>query len=382
MFPVNKIVKVNESFVPGGLGFVNFGIAMEFGLSAELTAAVQWPVNTYKSFFDLTGVGQYYAETTETYKLASRWFANKGKELFIFLRDESNDSPVASANKSRGLKWFYHQLWTKDVTQVESDAMLLADWGDANGSYLWLATDDPDVGDPNKTDDIASNLLAKGNRHITIGYRQAESITKDSSQIYFMAALAAETSKVNYSGIQTAIDTDFKSLIGVIAEDLSPSEITALEAKKVTMYTITEEGNQRDVGVVLNSWSMSPYGETPADVVDADAMSSGLRVTNYNVFRRNKKTQMTPKGQAQCIGAANALLKSYFDNGVLGAGMIENPITGEMEYAEFGYFIYTKPEDILKQNPADRKGREMYPLNARANRSLSGRSLTIDLSIQ
>ncbi|AUR84337.1 hypothetical protein NVP1054O_33 [Vibrio phage 1.054.O._10N.261.52.A1] len=382
MFPVNKIVQVNEFFVPGGLGFVNFGIAMEFGLSAELTGGTQWPVNTYKSFFSLNDVGQYYSETTETYKLASRWFANKGKELFIFLRDEGNDSPVTSATKARGLKWFYHQLWTKDVTDVEADAILLADWGDSNGSYLWLASDSPDVGDPNKTDDIASVLLSKGNRRIAIGYRQAGTIATDSSQIYFMAALAAETSKVNYSGLQTAIDTDFKSLIGVIAEDLSPSEITALEAKKVTMYTITEEGNQRDVGVVLNSWSMSPYNETPADVIDADAMSSGLRVTSYNVFRRNKKTQMTPRGQAQCIGAADLLLKSYFDNGVLGAGMIENPITGEMEYAEFGYFIYTKPEDILKQNPADRKDREMYPLNARVNRSLSGRSLTLDLNIQ
>jgi len=382
MYPVSKIIKVNEFFVPGGMGFVNFGIAMEFGLSAELTGGTQWTLNTYKAFNALTDVQAYFAETTETYKLASRWFANKGQQLLIFLRDESNDSAATSAGKARGLTWFYHQLWTKDVTSVESDVIALADWGDANGSFFWMATDNPDAGDPNKDTDIISKMLNKGNRHIAIGYRQAETIATDDSQIYFMAALAAEMSKVNYSGIQTAIDTDFKSLLGVIAEDLTPTEITALENKKGTMYTITEEGNQKDRGVVLGSWSMSPYGETPADVVDADALSSGLRVVSYNVFRKAKKVGMTPRGQASCIGAADAFLKSFYDNGVLGAGMIENPLTGEDEYCEFGYKIYTKPEDILKLNDADRKDRKMYPLSIRVNRSLSGRSLTIDLTIQ
>ncbi|AUR82864.1 hypothetical protein NVP1029O_31 [Vibrio phage 1.029.O._10N.261.55.A7] len=382
MFPVNKIVQVNEFIQAGGLGFVNFGKTTVFALSAELTGAVSWPLKTFKTFKETSEVAAYFAETTETYKLASRWFSNKGGELFMYLRDESNDSAVTSANDARGKKWFYNNLWTKDVTTVEADVIALADWSDANKSFFWMASDDPNVADENQTTDIASIIINKGNRHVAIGYRQAETITTDSSQIYFMAGLAAEFAKVNYSGLQTAITGEFKSIIGAFAEDLSPSEITGLEKKKVVMYTITEEGDQVDRGVTLNSWSMSSYGEFIDDVINVDAMSSGLRVTCYNVFRKNKKVQLTPRGQAQQIGAADALFKQYFDNGVLGAGLIENPITGEMEYAEFGYIIYTKPEDILKLNDADKRQRKMYPINARVNLSRAGHSLVIDMTVQ
>ncbi|AUR83651.1 hypothetical protein NVP1038O_41 [Vibrio phage 1.038.O._10N.286.51.C2] len=382
MFPVNKIVQVNEFIQAGGLGFVNFGKTCVFALSAELTGGTQWPVKTFKTFNTTAELGAYFAETTETYKLASRWFANKGGELYLYLRDEANDSVTTSANDARGKKWFYNNLWTKDVTSVEGDVILLADWSDANKSFFWMASDNPDVADENKSDDIASVIIAKGNRHVAIGYRQAESVTTDSSQIYFMAGLAAEFAKVNYSGLQTAITGEFKSIIGAIAEDLSPSEITGLEKKKVVMYTITEEGDQVDMGVTLNTWTMSSYGEFIDDVINVDAMSSGLRVTCYNTFRKNKKVQLTPRGQAQQIGAADALLKQYFDNGVLGAGLLENPVTGEMEYAEFGYIIYTKPEDILKLNDADKRQRKMYPINAKVNLARAGHSLVIDLTVQ
>lgn len=382
MFPVNKIVQVNEFIQAGGLGFVNFGKTCVFALSAELTGGTNWPLKTFKTFKNTTEVNAYFAETTETYKLANRWFANKGGELFMYLRDESNDSVVTSANDARGKKWFFNNLWTKDVTSVEADVIALADWSDSNKSFFWMASDDPKVSNENDATDIASKILAKGNRHVAIGYRQASTIATDSSQIYFMAGLAAEFAKVNYSGLQTAITGEFKSIIGAYAEDLSPSEITGLEKKKVVMYTITEEGDQVDTGVTLNTWTMSSYGEFIDDVINVDAMSSGLRVVCYNTFRKNKKVQLTPRGQAQQIGAADALFKQYFDNGVLGAGLIENPVTGEMEYAEFGYIIYTQPEDILKLNDADKRKRKMYPINARVNLARAGHSLVIDMTVQ
>lgn len=381
-FPVNRIITVNEFIQAGGLGFVNFGKTTVMALNAELQGGQTWPVKTFKTFNNITELATYFAETTETYKLASRWFSNRGGQLYVYMRDETNDSVITSANDARGKKWFYNILFTKEVYASESDVLALADWADSNKAYFWMASDDPNVADDSKSDDIASKLLAKGNRHIAVGYRQAATIATDSSQIYFMAGLAAEFAKVNYSGLDTSITGEFKSIIGAVAEDLTPTEITALENKKVVMYTITEEGDQRDVGVVLNSWSMSSYGEFIDDVINVDALSSALRVTCYNVFRKNKKVQLTPKGQAQQIGAADALFKQYFDNGVLGAGNIENPVTTESEFAEFGYKIYTKPEDILQINDADKRKRKMYPINARVNLARAGHSLVIDMTVQ
>ena len=67
---------------------------------------------------------------------------------------------------------------------------------------------------------------------------------------------------------------------------------------------------------------------------------------------------------------------------MLGAGLIENPITGEQEFAEFGFIIYTKPEDILKLADADKRKRKMYPINARVNLARAGHSLVIDMTVQ
>ena len=51
MFPVNKIVQVNEFIQAAGLGFVNFGKTTVFGLSAELTGGTNWPVKEFKTFY-------------------------------------------------------------------------------------------------------------------------------------------------------------------------------------------------------------------------------------------------------------------------------------------------------------------------------------------
>ena len=382
MFPVDKIVKVNEYIQAGGLGFVNFGKAMAFVLSDELNSSSDWDKKTIKIFSTIDDAVEYFADTTQSYMLISRWFAAGGGDLSVYLRDENNDSVTTSATDARGKNWFYSHFWTKEVTESQSNLMSLADWSDANKCYLWAATSEPDVADPNKSDDIASNMLARGNRHFSLGYRQAETVIKDPSQIYFMTGLAVEFSKVNYAGLQTAITGEFKSIVGAISENLSPSEITALEKKKVVMYVTTVEGDQTDHGVVLNSWSMSSKNEHMDDVMNVDAMASGLRVSVYNEFKKSRRVGLTPRGQAQMIGAGDALLKTYYDNGVLGAGEIPNPLTGEMEYCEFGYKIYTVPEDALRISSANEVVRKLYPINTRVNLGRAGHSLVFDLTIQ
>lgn len=381
-YPVDKIVKVNEYIQAGGLGFVNFGKATVMALSAELQGGKVWPVKTFKTFTKTDEVGEYFATSTETYKLATRWFAAGGGDLMFYLRDESNDSAVTSANDARGKQWFYHTFWTKDVFSVDADVLALADWGDANKAYQWFGTDDPDVADPNKSDDIASKLLAKGNRHVSVGYRQATTTATDSSQIYCMAGLAAQFSKVNYSGLATAITGEFKSISGVIGEDLSPTEIPSLEAKKVVMFAKVVEGDQSDASVTLNTWSMSSYGEFIDDVINVDAFSSAMRVNLYNVFRAKKKVPMTPHGQAQMISEAENTARAYYDNGALGAGLLSHPVTGEEEYAEFGYKVYTKPEDILTIAEADKRKRKMAAINMRANLARAGHSIVVDLTVE
>lgn len=381
-YPVSKIVKINTFIEAGGLGFVDFGISCGMALSAELIGGKTWPVKTFKTMSGTTDLSEYFAETTETYRMLTRWWAAGGGDVLVYLRDESNDSVINSANDAYDKKWFFHHMWTKDAFTVESDALALGDWGDANGVYEWLATDDPKAADTSDTTSIAYKLLQKGNRFVSVGYRDATSMTTDASQIYCMNGLAALFSKVNYSGLRTAITGDFKSVNGVIGEDLTTTVYNGLEERKLTFFTQIVEGNQVDNSVSRNSWSMSSNGEFADDVINVAALESYLRVGLYNVFRKNKAVQLTQKGQQLQLTEASNIAKGFYDNGVLGSGMIPHPETGELEYCEYGYKIYTKAEDILKLADADKRKRKMYPINMRVNLARAGHSIVVDLTVQ
>lgn len=381
-YPLDNIVKINEFIQAGGLGNVDFGKTALMALSAELQGGKQFDKKTWKVFSTSSDLIEYFADTTETYKAASRWFAAGGSDLMVYLRDESNDSAVTSAADAKNKKWFYGMVFTKDVTNTESDVIALADWCDANKSYLYMASDNPDVADPSKNTDIASVMLAKGNRRIAIGYRDSATTAKDSSQIYFMIAIAALLSKVNFSGVATVTSPFLKALNGVIGEELTTTAYTALEDKKVTFCTNIEEGDQVDYSKVVNPWSMSSKNETIMDVYNTDALVSYLKVAEYNEMQKTKLFGISLQGMNRAIITAETMLSQFFTNGALAAGYVIDPITGESVYCEKGYYVVTKPEDVFKLSDADKKERKLYPLNIIVIRQLEAFQVTIDLTIQ
>src|SRR5690606_7580756 len=111
-------------------------------------------------------------------------------------------------------------------------------------------------------------LKSKGNRHAFVGYVPANAIATDPSQAYAMVQLAAAFHKFRADGFRTAITGEYQVLPGVIGSSLSTTAYNALKAKNCVFFTQIELQGAVDASRVINSKSMSSYGEFMDDVIN------------------------------------------------------------------------------------------------------------------
>lgn len=361
----SQIINITTRISPKGLSFANFSIAMLFGLEDDLP--VGFDVNTYRVYASLADLAVDFADTTETYKAANRFFSMlpQPTELRVWGRKSTTvpETIIETLNIAANETWWYWTFFTADVYQVESDILLIADWSDANLRFVFNCTKAADVRDPTDDTDIASQLTTKGNRHIAT--------FSHASDDYAGHALAAWFSSVNFSSPNAVITGEFKKLTGVVAEDLTGTEYSAMEqdTKKAVFYTQVDLQGSTDSGRVINSWTHSTFGEWIDDVVNLDAFVNFLRVNLYNATANQvTKLPQTPAGQAVLLAAAKEICELYISNGYLGARNWVNPDNGQNEYT-IGYEILTKPEDILDLTTSDRGNRKSAPISIRIFRA-------------
>ena len=377
---IEDIVKINVTTQAQGLGSVNFGIPCFFVLPTDLNDGIAFEAGTMRVASTIRDVAELFRTDSHSYLMASRWFAAAGVGGFMYMREDTTD-PVADATDARSQNFFYHTFFTSEAFADHEKALALADWADANTAYMWIGMSEADAYDSENETNLLAKLFAKGNRHVSVAPRLASTLQTDPSQIYAIYGEAALFSRVNYQGIKTAITAEHKSIAGVIGENLNNTQYKAVKQKKGTMFTRIEVGDQVDSSVSINTWSMSSAGEFADDVINTDALASAFQIAAYNLFRRVKKVELTPSGQALQIAEAEKICRQFYTNGVLGAGYILNPLTQEREFCEYGYKIYTQPEDILDISSALKAKREMVPINLRVNFSRAGHSITYDITI-
>lgn len=142
---------------------------------------------------------------------------------------------------------------------------------------------------------------------------------------------------------------------------MTTSAYNALKAKNAVFFTQIELAGSTDNSRVINSKSMSSYGEFIDDVVNLDVLKNYIQVDGYNyIANAGSKRAMTPRDYAGLLSAVSATCKRFFDNGVLGAGSYVDPDDGKTKVAQFGFVLRSSPEDVLDMTSAQRKAR-VYP---------------------
>jgi hypothetical protein len=387
-YPVDNILNVNLLLTPGGLGFANFATAFVIARDADLLTTGSIAAGTYKDYSSLSQVAEDVDTDSDTYLIATRWFANTPKplQLSVWIWDEVADTSVIDTmNKANNEAWRYFYFLPADVYSVEATALELSDWSAANSHPVPLTLTGSEVVDPQSAVDLASVLQTKGNRHMFVGYVPQSIIDTDPSQQYAMVQLMAAFSKFRPLGTNTAITGEYQVLPGVIGarDQLNTTAYNALEAKNVVFFTAVELQGSIDNSRVLNSKSMSSFGEFIDDVINLDVLKNYLQVNGYNYITGTPtKRALTERGYAGLLDTISQTCQQFYKNGVLGESNYVDPNDGVTKLAKFGFVNFGQPEDVLGLTVAQKRDR-VYPETAvLAILARAGHSATINVTVE
>ena len=173
-----------------------------------------------------------------------------------------------------------------------------------------------------------------------------------------IATYATIASSTNYSGADTCITMNLKTLTGIIPDlNLNQTYLTQSENAGVDVY-----GSLENLGVVL---SHNNNGYTD-DITGQLWLKKDLEVQGFNYLRKtNTKIPMTESGMAGLKNAYAVSLEQAVTNGFIGTGIgwgddvaipFGNPEDFRRNILEKGYYIYSLP--ISQQSIADREERK------------------------
>ena len=414
-YSVDNIIPVNFILTASGLGYADFTSAFAFAEASDLDgiegailtedgsmittesgqplvvetagvstrAADDFAIDTFRDYSSATEVGEDFPTTSDIYMIAKRYFAQipRPKTLSVWMTNPDDANLIETINKANEAAWRYNYFFKKS-SLTDSTLLQLSDWSDTTDHPVWY-TDTAETAIENNSTDILSRLAAKGNRHMFAGWRTQESVDAEPSQVYSMVQVAATFAKFRPTGLNTAITAEYQVLPGIDGDELKDRHYKALKAKKAVFFTPVELAGEKDSCRVINSVSMSAYGEFIDDVVNLDILKNHLQVDGYNhIANVGTKRPLTPKGYAGLLNVLSNTLKRFYDNGVLGEGSYSDEETGETKIAEFGFVIKSKAEDVLELTSAQRKRREYPPIKILVILARAGHVAELNITVE
>jgi hypothetical protein len=223
-----------------------------------------------------------------------------------------------------------------------------SEWALARAAMMTLCTNDPDVYDPNVTDDIMSVTLAAGNRRVHVEYHDIAQRYPDVSILAYMLA-------VNYRLKDSTVTAKFKVLPGIETVQLTETQWATIQSKGGNAYTAignnartVRDGTTEEIG-----WYMDT-------VINLDNFVEDLSVAVFNVFLRNKKIPYTRAGQMLLVDACHDVGYLYVYNGTFADRDILDP-TKKSGFTTVPA-VQTIPSPIYLASDSDRAGRVGPPI--------------------
>lgn len=198
------------------------------------------------------------------------------------------------------------------------------------------------------------------------GYTQSRGLFYDDAlgtALNYMAGYASLLLSVNYSGSNTCLTMNLKTLPGISAD---PNITQTL----VNLSSIAGADVYPSIGGVSKvlSFGANDYSDNQ---VNLQAFAAALRVAYFNVLAQtNTKIPQTENGMNLIKGSLQAVCQQFVTNGFLAPGTWTNPTTFGNQasllqnVAQFGYYIYSGP--ISQQAPSARAARQAPPIQIAA----------------
>jgi hypothetical protein len=215
--------------------------------------------------------------------------------------------------------------------------------------------------DPLFTTDIASRMK-------TLQYKRTF-VQYSSSNKYAAASAFARGFTVDFNGSNTTITLKFKQEPGIAPENLTLSQVTALEDKNANVFV-----EQENDTAILEQGKMA-NGYFFDEVHNSDWLANRVQNDLYNVlYQSQTKIPQTDAGMTQLVAAAEGGMIQSVENGMCAPGLWTGPDIGTLKTntpLSKGYFIWMPL--VRTQAQADREARKaptMHSVNTIINVNL------------
>lgn len=379
---ISDIAPLNLNIGSGGLTGAKHASAVAFADQLDLASNITFAAETYRDYTSLAAVATDFLKSSEIYQIASRWFTNcTGQPAFSIYMKNSSATPADNMTGFLHQKYRYFQLFKNgDLTRETIPGLAALCESERRGLPLNLTAADVVAAG---TDDLGTLVHDLQYRHVFPAYRSAATIAQDAGQAYAHYATMATFSKFDPAGANTAIDTEYQGLSGIMPDNLSTTAVNLLKKKGIAYFSRVASSGEESECLPLNTWSTSPNQEAIDDVFNIDVLGNYLQNAGFNYLKGSgRKRALTVQGFSGYISAITTVLKQFNTNGVLGEGNITHPNTGETVYLQNGFLILNDETEVLSLTAAQRHARQYPSLNIIVLLARSGRVAPINLNVE
>lgn len=262
---------------------------------------------------------------------------------------------AVEACDSASLDWYF-MGFAASVMPSDSDYLSIAAFIEADPitRMFGVTTEETGVTTTQVSNDIASELVA-------LGYEQTFSMYS-STNPYAAFAIFGIFAPTDLEGSNTMGIAMYRQAKGVAAENLTPAQANALQAKRCNVFT------QYD-----NNTSIIQYGTMAGPVfIDetygTDAFANGIQTAFYNtLYTAQTKVPQTDAGDQLIAANLSTVCQQYVTNGFLAPGTWNATGFGQLlegQFLKLGYYIYEQP--LAQQSESDRAARIAPPFQIAA----------------
>lgn len=203
--------------------------------------------------------------------------------------------------------------------------------------------------DPLVDTDLGSRLKALGYNKTVYQYSQNR---------HAIASFFGRAFSVNFSANRSVITLMYKQEPGIAAEELTPTQATALKDKNYNVFV--EYENDTAIIQYGKVASGAYFDEIHGLAWFRDALQNG----QYNLLYQSKtKIPQTDPGQAELYNGATAVCSEAVNNGLVAPGVWNADGFGQLQrgdYLKTGFYIYCQP--MALQDQSQREARIAPPM--------------------
>jgi len=168
----------------------------------------------------------------------------------------------------------------------------------------------------------------------------------------------------------------FKQEPGIVAEVLTPSQASALNANNYNYFAAFNN----NTNIIVNGKVAS--GQFIDTIWGCDWLANEVQTNVYNLLYGSLKIPQTDAGNNQIATAIEAACQQGVNNGLMAPGVWNAAGFGQLVQGQFlqkGYYVYQPP--IAQQAQADRAARKSVPFQVAAKLAGAVHSVNVVINV-